>query len=369
MADQPFLPLFVGDFLSATALWEGEERALYMLMLAYQWSAGALPSDLEKLSRALGYPHQKFLTLWETVSGKFEVQGKTLSNERLEWHRARTVEISAARSTAGSIGGKASAAKRAAEANAKKVPTPAAPKQATIQATVQPIVEPNAQANGQQKASILSDPILSNPIHSEHVQIPEGDGGNDGQPFEPPADDPGSAAAIAQLTEAEKMLAFDRVMAAMPKTTNRVERVTAERLCLTRIERDGQTWESLEAKARGFAEYCDSGGVSGPRYVMAAQTFFADDDREGPWRSTYEPLKSKAELAREEAAKREADEFERLKAGRAARGLADFRDPYPHESAPVYETALRLAERDRIPGSQRDMGAIGDLVNAKRLKA
>ena len=90
MADnQPFLPFFVGDFLGATVLWEGEERALYMLMLAYQWSGGALPADLEKLSRALAYPHKKFMSLWSTVGSKFTVNGGVLSNERLEQHRNR----------------------------------------------------------------------------------------------------------------------------------------------------------------------------------------------------------------------------------------------------------------------------------------
>jgi DNA-binding transcriptional regulator YhcF (GntR family) len=58
---------------------------------------------------------------------------------------------------------------------------------------------------------------------------------------------------------------------------------------------------------------------------------------------------------------RDREELERLKAKRADMGLADFRDPYPHENPIAYETALR-AERNH-----RGTRQLADLAAAKRL--
>ena len=89
----PFLPLFFGDLLASTALWGGEERALYMLLLAYQWTAGPIPKDVTKLARMAQYDLPKFKALWETVSEKFTVQGRWLVNARLEQHRVKSQQI------------------------------------------------------------------------------------------------------------------------------------------------------------------------------------------------------------------------------------------------------------------------------------
>lgn len=70
------------------------------------------------------------------------------------------------------------------------------------------------------------------------------------------------------------------------------------------------------------------------------------------------PDPSKAE--RESA---DARRLEELKSSRAERGIPDFRDPWPVESADVYETALREAAR-RAP---RARSAIGELGAAKRM--
>jgi hypothetical protein len=50
------------------------------------------------------------------------------------------------------------------------------------------------------------------------------------------------------------------------------------------------------------------------------------------------------EDARKQREQQEKTLLERLKAGRAARGLANFRDPLPQESSGSYETALRIEE-------------------------
>lgn len=86
------MPFYMADFLNATSLWSGEERALYMLLLAYQWENGGLPSTLDRLSIAVAYNRKVFNRLWQRVSKKFQLQGEVLVNPRLEEHRRKIVQ-------------------------------------------------------------------------------------------------------------------------------------------------------------------------------------------------------------------------------------------------------------------------------------
>lgn len=93
-AKLPFLPLFFGDLLASTALWSGEERALYVLLLAYQWTAGPIPKEPEKLARMTQYDPKRFKILWKTVGEKFSTTGAGLVNSRLEQHRVKAQQVS-----------------------------------------------------------------------------------------------------------------------------------------------------------------------------------------------------------------------------------------------------------------------------------
>lgn len=104
---EPFLPLFMGDFLGSTAEWDGEERALYLLLLGYQWTLGSLPSDLKKLRKLADYQQENFDRWWPTVSQKFQVQDDRLVNLRLEEHRAKTQELAQRNSQNGRKGANA----------------------------------------------------------------------------------------------------------------------------------------------------------------------------------------------------------------------------------------------------------------------
>lgn len=108
---QPFTPIFFGDFLASTAEWEGEERALYLLLLCYQWTLGSLPNGSAKLSKLIGYDRQYFEKYWVTISDKFDLVDDRLINQRLEVHRAKAAEISSKRAAAGANGGKVAQAK------------------------------------------------------------------------------------------------------------------------------------------------------------------------------------------------------------------------------------------------------------------
>ena len=104
MAKQPFMPLFFGDFLASTAEWAGEERALYLLVLAHSWAQGSIPAEPERLRRLVGYDKDTFAAVWPQVSAKFVEQDGRLLNERLEVHREKSEQLSRIRSKAGAVG-------------------------------------------------------------------------------------------------------------------------------------------------------------------------------------------------------------------------------------------------------------------------
>ncbi len=101
---QPYMPLFFGDFLAATAEWSGEERALYLLALSYQWSMGSLPTEHKRLAKLMDYERRTFDELWQTVGKKFVEQDGRLFNLRLEDHRRKAQEVSKKRALAGANG-------------------------------------------------------------------------------------------------------------------------------------------------------------------------------------------------------------------------------------------------------------------------
>jgi uncharacterized protein YdaU (DUF1376 family) len=143
----PYLPLFVGDFLAATAEWDGEARALYLLALAHQWAGGSLPLEEGRLCRLLGWELKAFRKAWPQVAGKFEERGGRLYNARLEEHRSKALRIAEKRAEAG---------KRGAEHRWQS----------------------DASANGAGMANGMAPgchPIQSNPTTEELRSSPEGD--------------------------------------------------------------------------------------------------------------------------------------------------------------------------------------------------
>lgn len=94
MPKEPYLPLYVGDFLAATLYWRGEQRALYLLLLSYQWASGPLPSDLTELAQSVHFEPKQFAKLWKTIGKKFIQTKEGWVNSRLEEHRVRAAQIS-----------------------------------------------------------------------------------------------------------------------------------------------------------------------------------------------------------------------------------------------------------------------------------
>lgn len=111
MKKQPFLPLFFSDFLGSTAEWEGEERALYLLLLGYQWTLNSLPTDPKRLAKLIGFDPANFDRCWPVVAHKFVEQDGRFYNLKLEHHRANAERISKKRAEAGAKGGTTTKAK------------------------------------------------------------------------------------------------------------------------------------------------------------------------------------------------------------------------------------------------------------------
>lgn len=79
-----------------------------------------------------------------------------------------------------------------------------------------------------------------------------------------------------------------------PAFTGRQDWITAEHHANLRIERDGLTWSDLAAAVERYREYCDSGGVSGPQFVMTPAKFFSGADK--PWEQAWTPPPTKAQV-------------------------------------------------------------------------
>lgn len=129
MKQQPFLPLFFGDFLASTAEWAGEEQALYLLLLGHQWALGSIPMEDEKVRRLSRWERGSFKRAWATVRSKFNARDGRLFNERLEEHRDHAHEISKKRGEAGSKGAAKRYGKPVAIAIANATPLPCHPNQ------------------------------------------------------------------------------------------------------------------------------------------------------------------------------------------------------------------------------------------------
>jgi uncharacterized protein YdaU (DUF1376 family) len=101
------MPLFFGDFLASTAFWKGEEQALYLLLLGYQWASGPLPGNITELASSVRYDLKLFTRLWKRVGPKFVLTSRGFVNSRLESIRTKSREVSAKRAHSGAKGGEA----------------------------------------------------------------------------------------------------------------------------------------------------------------------------------------------------------------------------------------------------------------------
>jgi uncharacterized protein YdaU (DUF1376 family) len=284
-----FMPFFFGDFLAATFEWEGEERALYALLLLHQWSAGSLPGEPRRLCKAIGYSWEHFEPWWPTVREKFVLQQDgRLINRRLEVHRAKTHELSAKNSASGAKG----AAKRwgkdgdapsdgdgdsvagamhsdgerhadASMANAK-------------QGDSERHADRHKSANGvtDGNPSIPSHPnpsIHPNPESTQSAR--EGGASGEGAPETDPDRDP------------RNREAFERLRAGYPiGAYPQSDWLIGEREACRRVE-EGARWSELEAGELRYRDQLVARGKAGTEFVYSPKNFFTAREKRWtePW--------------------------------------------------------------------------------------
>jgi len=264
MAKEPFMPLFFGDFLASTAEWEGEERALYLLLLGYQWSLGSLPEEPRRICKLVGWDWQLFERCWRAIAPKFQANAGRLLNQRLEQHRSKSHEISEKRAASGAIGGKAS------QANARRAR--------------EQMLDGDG-ANARNVLDPLSHPIPSYPKKSKRVETSS----------LPPA-----ASQPIALPE------FDDFRSLFPRRSGSQPWDRAQKAIRARLG-EGHTWVEILDGTRRYAEFIRATGKERTDFVLQAATFVGPSKH---FLNPYELPASKADarLANNLSA---ADEFMR----------------------------------------------------------
>lgn len=112
-------------------------------------------------------------------------------------------------------------------------------------------------------------------------------------PF-PLPDSPLLVTATPNTHEPDHGAEFVRLKTAYPNFSGRQDWITAEHHCRLRLERDGLTWQQLQDAVSRYRAYCDSGGVSGPQFVMTPAKFFSGVDK--PWAQEWKPPPNKAQV-------------------------------------------------------------------------
>lgn len=245
---QPFLPLFFGDFLAATSEWSGEEQALYVLLLGHSWGGGSLPAEPAKVCRVARWNRKLFDKCWPQVSEKFVERDGRLYNERLEQHRAKSLALA---------GKNAEAGKRGAE---KRWRDDGERHQGANGATMASAIEPPmAQRHDETDGAPYSNP--SHPIPEEEIHPQH-----------------------ARARETDLHAEFERFKAAYPKFAGRQNWIAAELHYRNRLDRGVSTERLLQAVER-YSAYIQAGGNSGTEYVLRPETFLsaADEPWNQPW--------------------------------------------------------------------------------------
>lgn len=112
MSAPPFMPLYVGDYLSDTRHLSTEEHGAYLLLLMAMWRAGGrLPNEASKLARICGLTGPKWARLEVEILAFFEVAGDEIGHKRIEKEFKKYTKTCEKRAKAGALGGKAKALK------------------------------------------------------------------------------------------------------------------------------------------------------------------------------------------------------------------------------------------------------------------
>jgi uncharacterized protein YdaU (DUF1376 family) len=103
---EPYLPLYVGDYLRDTGYLTLEQHGAYVMLLMRLWSAGgSLPADENKLARIAGVTVKKWRGIWSDLSEFFELENDKISHKRITAELEKAGALRAKRAAAGAKGG------------------------------------------------------------------------------------------------------------------------------------------------------------------------------------------------------------------------------------------------------------------------
>lgn len=108
----PFMQLYVGDYLKDTRHLTAEQHGAYLLLLMSMWTAGgSLPNDPKKLARMAACTTSRWVKIEPEIMEFFTVDGDRIIQTRLKAELEKAQEKSIKRAVSGSKGGSAKALK------------------------------------------------------------------------------------------------------------------------------------------------------------------------------------------------------------------------------------------------------------------
>ena len=97
----PYMPLFVGDYLKDTGELTNEEHGVYLKLLMFMWAQGGfLRNDPRILCRLTGVSYRRWAPIWSNLERFFYVEGDTLRHTKVEKTLQKAREISELRARA-----------------------------------------------------------------------------------------------------------------------------------------------------------------------------------------------------------------------------------------------------------------------------
>lgn len=105
---QPWMPLYVSDFLADTSHLDAAESGAYMLLIMHYWQRGSLPSEDRFLARIARMTDRQWAKAKPTISAFFDAEW---THNRINSEMEKAERKSEARAVCGSRGGSAKALK------------------------------------------------------------------------------------------------------------------------------------------------------------------------------------------------------------------------------------------------------------------
>lgn len=103
MADFPWFPLYVKDWLAGTYDMTTEQRGAYMQLLCASWERGGLPLESEACRKLAVCTPPEWRRIWPTVAAKWVEREGRLINERQEKERMTIAARSASARTSAAV--------------------------------------------------------------------------------------------------------------------------------------------------------------------------------------------------------------------------------------------------------------------------